>query len=672
MRAYVAMLGLLALAACSAAPQADGAQDAVPVEFRGASALYDFRLKRVIEDHLLDFARNPQREAAIFDAAQDLQDHYLTLGFPDAQVGYAIERTPALRVRFEIREGPRVTVSALRLTGNQALRDDDLLPLWSRTRSGVVGSGDPYFVLGDLEALGLAIRARYAQRGYLDAQVEGPVVTREQGAAQAEVTFTIAEGPRYSVAAVQLAPDLGLDAASLDLAAWRGKPFERDELELLRQRARMQLEAKGYPSPRVELRSDVDRATRTASVTLSGTPGRRARVASVRVEGNQRTDLVVFARAMRTSAGEVYDGSKVDATTRELYATGLFRRVEVTRSFRDERSEDLDLVITVEEIEARGVDAMFGYGSYETLRGGLFFTDRNLFGRGHRLQLGARASLKSQGLTASWTVPDALGSGTALTVSGYLREREEPAFIDLSRGVDVALSRTLLGDLRGRVGYELQSRNGSATDASLRDDADDFEIGALFGELVLDTRDSPVYPSRGHRESLKVERARQFLGGDIELDRVIWSAALFHSFAEDVVLGLSARGGIAWPLDPDSLPVQERFFNGGESTVRSFREAELGPRTPAGAPLGGAYFNTFSAELRVPLVRALHGAVFADAGNVGRDTDGFGLSKLRYGVGMGLRLVLPIGPIRLDGAVNPDRQEGEDSWALHLSVGLPF
>src|SRR5690606_29995896 len=104
---------------------------------------------------------------------------------------------------------------------------------------------------------------------------------------------------------------------------------------------------------------------------------------------------------------------------------------------------------------------------------------------------------------------------------------------------------------------------------------DDFEIGSVFTELIYDRRDSPLYPSTGHRESIKLERARQFLGGDIELDRITWSAALFHPFAEDVVLGLSANGGIAWPLEPDDLPVQERFFNGGESSVRSFDESEL-------------------------------------------------------------------------------------------------
>jgi outer membrane protein assembly factor BamA len=384
-----------------------------------------------------------------------------------------------------------------------------------------------------------------------------------------------------------------------------------------------------------------------------------------------RTASVVIERTLRFAVGEWYDGTKVEATTRDAYLTGLFRRVEVARRPRNPEGTQLELAVVVEEVEAIDIDFLLGYGSYESVRGGVFLTDRNVFGRGHRAAIGARASLKSQALTTSYTMPNALGTGTSLTLGGHLRERKEPTFLDRSRGVDVALARDLIGPLRGRVGYELQARNARTADPLVRGTApDDFAIASVFAELVIDERDSPIYPSDGHRESVKVERARDFLGGDIELDRLTWSLSGFHTLTENVVVGASVRGGIASSDDP--LPVQERFFNGGESSVRSFEESELGPLSPTGTPQGGAFYNTFGLELRFPLLRSLHGAVFADAGNVGRNDAAFGLSDLRYGVGAGLRWVLPIGPIRLDAAVNPDRRPAEETWVAHLSVGLPF
>jgi outer membrane protein assembly complex protein YaeT len=656
---------------CRSAQVQGEASMPVDVVFAGADSQFTFRLRRVIEDLLLDFARNPSDEAPLYDAAQDLTEHYWGLGFPDARVDYRVARAARPTVTFDVHEGPRVTVTHMELAGNHAVDDDQLLPLWPRTRSGLLATGDPYFVQEELLVFKAAMRALYEQRGFLAAVIAGPDVGRSAGGTTARVRFDIGEGPRYRVASVTIAATLPLEAPALGLDALLASDFDRDALEALRQRARVQLEQRGYPSPRVELRLTRDAATTTVAVALYGATGPRARIAGVSIEGLERTRRFVVERCLRFAEGEWYDGSKVEATTREIYLTGLFRRVEVQRRPRDAAGTELTLAVVVEEIEARDLDLLAGYGSYESLRGGVVFTDRNLFGRGHRASLGLRASMKSQALSGSWTVPNALGSGTALTTTGYLRERQEPAYDDVSRGADVALARDLFGRLRGRIGYELQSRNARIRDESARGTAPDaFEIGSVFAELVLDARDAPLYPTRGHRESLKLERARDFLGGDIELDRVTWSVAGFWPWTEDVVLGAAVRGGIAW--SDELLPVQERFFNGGESSVRSFEEAELGPLSAAGIPQGGAFFNTLGFELRFPLVRALHGAVFADAGNVGTDADAFGWSDLRYGVGGGLRLVLPIGPIRLDGAVNPDRRPGEESWVVHLSVGLPF
>jgi outer membrane protein assembly factor BamA len=106
--------------------------------------------------------------------------------------------------------------------------------------------------------------------------------------------------------------------------------------------------------------------------------------------------------------------------------------------------------------------------------------------------------------------------------------------------------------------------------------------------------------------------------------------------------------------------------------VRSFRESQLGPRSVTGTPLGGSFSNTFNVELRFPILAALQGAVFADAGNVGVDENLFSFGALDYGFGAGLRLVLPIGPVRLDGAVNPNPGPEDRRTTLHFSVGLPF
>jgi outer membrane protein assembly factor BamA len=163
------------------------------------------------------------------------------------------------------------------------------------------------------------------------------------------------------------------------------------------------------------------------------------------------------------------------------------------------------------------------------------------------------------------------------------------------------------------------------------------------------------------------------LGADIEFVRFRFSASAYVPLTRRINVALRTSQGLLWPGEGfDRIPLQERFYNGGQSTVRSFRESRLGPLDPSGKPTGGSWRNVFTAELRVPLGGLLESSVFADAGNVGEDIEEFGLAGLRWGLGLGIRLRLPIGPVRVDGAWNPDREIGEDEWVIHLSVGYPF
>ena len=132
-------------------------------------------------------------------------------------------------------------------------------------------------------------------------------------------------------------------------------------------------------------------------------------------------------------------------------------------------------------------------------------------------------------------------------------------------------------------------------------------------------------------------------------------------------------GVIAPAFDDTTIPLQERFFAGGENSVRSFRESRLGPSDADGEPLGGEAFSTLSLEWRHELGGAFQSALFADAGYVeAQAEDLFALDDVRTGVGVGLRYLLPIGPLRLDAAFNPDRRAGEAEWVVHFAIGMPF
>lgn len=162
-----------------------------------------------------------------------------------------------------------------------------------------------------------------------------------------------------------------------------------------------------------------------------------------------------------------------------------------------------------------------------------------------------------------------------------------------------------------------------------------------------------------------------------------------------MTLALGFRGGIVSPFgdskgkfgvdtdtDPKTppvlrgsrFPIDERFFNGGSTSVRSFAERELGPYDKkSGDPIGGEAFTIINVEYLFPLVLAdLRGAVFLDAGNLLADASEFGFANERYGVGAGLRYNLPIGPLRLDYGINPAPRQNEAFGAFHFSFGFAF
>jgi outer membrane protein assembly factor BamA len=164
---------------------------------------------------------------------------------------------------------------------------------------------------------------------------------------------------------------------------------------------------------------------------------------------------------------------------------------------------------------------------------------------------------------------------------------------------------------------------------------------------------------------------------------------------KSTVIGARCTTGLLLPgQDEITLPLAEKFFNGGENTVRSFKESELGPQNRKGDPTGGYGFNTINVELRQRLIGNLIGTVFVDYRNISpnrsrveqgkspydsrsdviSDTFDDFFKGFRPGVGFGFQYLLPVGPARIDFAFNPDRDSArdEDFFVFHFSVGTAF
>jgi len=206
------------------------------------------------------------------------------------------------------------------------------------------------------------------------------------------------------------------------------------------------------------------------------------------------------------------------------------------------------------------------------------------------------------------------------------------------------------------------------------EETESVNISSVAVSPTWDSRDDVFAPSRGTRARFGLEWGSHYLGGELDFVRTRLEASRFWPLGERSVLAASLRTGVIAPIgDSDTIPLQERFFNGGQDTVRAFKQDQLGPADEFGNPEGGETFSVVSLEWRRRLSGKLAGALFVDAGNVSpQAAEYFSFRDVRHGFGVGLRYLLPIGPLRLDVGVNPAPRDDEDRVVAHFSVGMPF
>ncbi len=123
--------------------------------------------------------------------------------------------------------------------------------------------------------------------------------------------------------------------------------------------------------------------------------------------------------------------------------------------------------------------------------------------------------------------------------------------------------------------------------------------------------------------------------------------------------------------DSDFVPLFDRFFAGGSSSVRGYDYREVGPRVD-GDPIGGKAKLEGSFELSYPLIEIIKGFIFFDYGQVWEEVEDFGQSKINTSIGLGIGMRTPVGPIRLDYGypLNPDDDQG--SGRIHFTTGISF
>jgi outer membrane protein assembly factor BamA len=417
------------------------------------------------------------------------------------------------------------------------------------------------------------------------------------------------------------------------------------------------------------------------------------------VTGLKRLQPSYVARRFSSLKGKTYSPDVLDEKFRTLMRTGLFNLLQI-KPVPIEGEDLLLLQISAEEAKSKEFGLSVGYGSYVGGIIGFQYRDRNLFGYGRPLTTSVEINERGYKGEVLWEDPFLFDTEFAFKARVSALTFDFDGYSKFELGGRIDLSRKITKQYE--AGVTFSGRHVEVTSADIAPQfvgPTSYFVNTVGFTETLDLRKSPLVAPRGLVIDNTVDVATKGLGSDIEFVRGTGRASYYLPFSEEsqapgvalaedpsrsglerwyrqTMLAFGARAGIIHVLGSEStpfdLPIDERFFNGGSSTVRSFSERDLGPHDNQGHPLGGEFFTVFNAEYTFPIYGELQGAVFFDAGNLLPSSENPSFSDMRYALGGGLRYKLPIGPIRLDYGVNPDPQRHEANGAFHFSFGFAF
>ncbi len=670
------------------------------IVFRGNHALGTTTLQKAAVEELTAFDKQGQRRSDVDDAAFQMEVAYRQKGYVFATVDYQIEQVGGVRVvTFIIDEGPRVILQKIEITGNTAFDLEKLLPFFEEGKFDLFGQGELLFIKSNIESALSQIGDLYISQGYRHVVVGEPQYSFSDDRTQASVRVHIEEGIRYVIDDVLFRGDVTTKVRNLlekPRQEMIGKPYFRRRRLILQSRLIEIYGNRGYPKAVVNIQEQQGAEPGRVVLIAEITRGPRITISEIIVRGNERTSKKFILNRLRLKPGDRFKLKRQQKSFRNLYKTGLFSKVDLHLE-KQEGTNQWPLVVEVKEAPAKELFFAPGWGSYEKLRLKTGFKENNLFGSGRNFGLEATGSYKAQSLVARLSDPWFLNTKVKADLSAFYGRREEPSFTRKDLGGSLLFTRTISKHLKTTGGYTLRTTNVSNIDSkrAAEDARTSYDYASVKLQTTYDSRNDLFFPVRGQRSFLSAEYADSFLGSQITLTRLTAGVRYFIPLAQSTILAMRYRTGLVIPgADDFNLPIAERFFNGGENTVRSFKQSELGPQDENGNPVGGLAYNVINIELRRRLIGNLTGSLFFDFGNVSpnrsreergkpsydsksdimSDTFSQYFKDFRTGVGFGLQYQLPVGPARVDFAFNPDRdsKRDEDFFMLHFSIGMAF
>jgi outer membrane protein insertion porin family len=665
-----------------------------------------------------------------------IRDVYAEEGYFLAKVSYKLTplKNNQVEVRFDIIEGPEVSVRRMQFVGNDHLSEDDLLGFMRTHPTSIFSmvSSNDTFKRDFFDEDTLRIQALYYDRGYLNVQVDSPRVELTPDRQQIDITIPIHEGPRFKIGRLRVIEhdERGIEIEPLEgrrvvremVEADPGDWFSRTKLsegiEAITRHYRDHSFAKAEVTPETELDAD----KRLVHVTVAIKRGPTCHIERIEIQGNDKTRDRVLRREIVITEGEKYSQTKLEYSKERMTALGYFERVDMSEGDGTE-ADGLIITYEVKEKPTGTFQVGAGFSSIEQFIITAQVDQQNLFGHGQSLSLQAQLSGIRRLLQLQFVEPYLASTLWSLSLDGSYTTNSYSAYNTRQSGGGIAfghpvLDRNLRLALRYSADYtKVGAANGSgffgvggvpnAAGATFQQQAPIHYAqrsgftSAMRLSLTYDSRDNRMFPTKGIYASVSSEAADPVLGSERTYFRNRYFGRFYHPLIWGMVLRINTEAGIVTSRSKKGVPLYERFFLGGILSVRGFPYNDLGPNaslpqtldpgaTPNRIRIGGNIMLRTNIEVEFPIVQAvgIKGVVFFDAGNVWNTDQTYcqlpayypedpsrklcGYNDLRTSAGFGLRWFSPMGPLRFEWGFPFNPRANEQDMRFDFTIGQFF
>jgi outer membrane protein assembly complex protein YaeT len=464
---------------------------------------------------------------------------------------------------------------------------------------------------------------------------------------------------------------------SFKLPLSRGDVFDQDAYQKAAQDLINLYTTHSYAYAKVQRHAVVKVGILQARIRFDVEPGPRCVFGNTEISGTKKVDPKLIEQQLTYKRGESFDSRELAASRTAILGLNLFSAVDFELRDNPTDSTVVPISISVSEGPQHSFSGGIGYNTQTQLNATLAWTDYNFSGGGRQLSITGTYSNVDTSFDVKLLQPRLFSPDASLTLEASQAEQTYQTYTGTISGFDPHLDYKFTPSLTASLGWRLEYMRFSSVNASTIETIGGFRrSGILSGPtagVTFNNTEDPFNPQHGEIISLLGNLSDHSLGADYRYWRALADARKYQSVGWQTVLATRLKVGLSDTLDTiGDVPLSERFYSGGEGSVRGYGLRRIGPLSASNDPLGGLSLIEGSAELRRPLFWKLNGVLFFDCGQVATQSFDLRVDALQCGYGPGAGLNSPVGPINFYLGFPTQKPRGDSSWQFYFSIGQYF